>query len=83
LPKKARDGLSLAEGDALLLAVGKASLEIVPAEIVTRDQLWLLARSVRDRIDAAEEDLRAGRAVVVATASALSRAMWDAAGDSV
>ncbi len=53
LPKAARDRLSLEEGDQVLVVVGRRTLEVVPVEFVTRDQLWSLTGSVRDHIEAA------------------------------
>ena len=80
LPKAARDRLSLEEGDQVLVVVGRRTLEVVPVELVTRDQLWSMTGSVRDHIEAAENDLSAGRSAVVDDPRALSTALQELSG---
>lgn len=65
LPKAARDRLSLSEGDQLLFVVGRETLEVIPVELVSRRHLWTLSGDIRGSLEAAEDDLAAGRAVEV------------------
>ena len=80
LPKAARDRLSLEEGDQVLVIVGQRTLEVVPIEFVTRDQLWSMTGSVRDHIEAAENDVSAERSAVVNDPRALSAALQELSG---
>ena len=75
LPKRVRDRLSLAEGDRVFFQVWRGTLELIPVELVTREELWSLTGAVRDRIEAAEADLSAGRSVIVETSHALASSM--------
>jgi len=65
LPKAARQRLSLAEGDRLIVVVGRNSIELVPADLISREDLWTLSEAIRTRIDRAEEDLSSGRTAVL------------------
>lgn len=62
LPRELRDALGLSENT--LLRVERAdngTFELVPVELVPRDQMWFHSSEVQGRIAAAEEDFRAGR----------------------
>lgn len=65
LPKAVRERLSLVEGDRLIVVVGRNSIELVPADLISREHLWILTETIRSRIEAAEEDLSCGRAEVL------------------
>jgi len=75
LPKAARDRLSLNEGDRVLFVVWRGTLDLIPATVVGRDELWSLTGSVRDRIETAEDDLSAGHSAIVENPSALASSM--------
>ncbi len=61
IPKPARQHLSLAEGDRVLVVAGRKTLELIPVELVARDRLWSLTETVRSRIESAEDDVSTGR----------------------
>lgn len=65
LPKAVRERLSLVEGDRLIVVVRRNSIELVPADLISREHLWVLTETIRSRIEAAEEDLSCGRADVL------------------
>ena len=65
LPKAVRQRLSLVEGDRLIVVVGRNSIELVLADLISREHLWVLAGTIRSRLEAAEEDLSCGRAEVL------------------
>lgn len=75
LPKAARDHLSLSEGDPVLLVVGSHSLHLVPADLVSRDELWSLTAPIRRRIESAEDDVDSGRSVCAADPRSLRKAV--------
>lgn len=61
-PRELRDALGLSENT--LLRVERAdngTFELVPVELVPRDQMWFHSPEVQGRIAAGEEDFRAGR----------------------
>lgn len=60
-----RRRLSLAEGDRLIVVVGRKSIELLPVSLVSREHLWTLSEVIRSRIDTAEEDLESGRTAVL------------------
>lgn len=47
LPEDVRRSLGLADGDTLLLLATERGIEMVPASVVPRDQLWTCVRRVR------------------------------------
>lgn len=61
LPKAARHALSLSEGDRIVVVVGRNTIELIPADLVAREELWTLTGSIRSRIEAAEDDVSSGR----------------------
>ncbi|MDQ2741456.1 MAG: AbrB/MazE/SpoVT family DNA-binding domain-containing protein [Chloroflexota bacterium] len=62
LPKELRDALGLSENTLLRVErMDNGSFELVPVELVPRDQIWFRSPDVQGRIEAAEEDFRAGR----------------------
>jgi bifunctional DNA-binding transcriptional regulator/antitoxin component of YhaV-PrlF toxin-antitoxin module len=62
LPREMRDALGLSS-DTLLRVdrTDSGTFELVPVELVPRDQMWFHAPETQSRIAAAEEDFRAGR----------------------
>jgi AbrB family looped-hinge helix DNA binding protein len=75
LPKAAREHLSLSEGDQVLLVMGRHSLELVPADLVSRDELWSLTGPIRSRIESAEDDVQAGRTDTLTDPGSLRKAV--------
>jgi AbrB family looped-hinge helix DNA binding protein len=75
LPKAARDHLSLSEGDPVLVVVGSHWLQLVPADLISRDELWSLTGPIRRRIESAEDDVDSGRAASAADPRTLRRAV--------
>ncbi len=71
LPKAVRERLSLVEGDRLIVVVGRNSIELVPADLISREHLWVLTEAIRSRIEAAEEDLSRGRTDVLEKAASI------------
>ena len=61
IPLPARQHLSLAEGDRVLVVASRKTLELVPVALVARDRLWSLTDAVRTRIESAEDDVSSGR----------------------
>ncbi len=62
LPREMRDALGLSSGT--LLRVDRSdsgTFELVPVEMVPRDQMWFHSPEIQSRIAAAEEDFREGR----------------------
>lgn len=55
-------GLDSEEGNLVILEkTERGTYELVPATLVPKDQFWFHHPEMRQRIDAAEADLRAGR----------------------
>jgi len=75
LPKAVREGLSLDEGDQLLVVQGRSTLELVPLELVPQGDMWTLTAGARRRFDAAEDDHSAGRSSVVDDPRSLRHAL--------
>lgn len=71
IPKPARQYLSLAEGDRVLVVAGRKTLELIPVELVARDRLWSLTDTVRSRIESAEDDVSSGRFVSLSNPNSL------------
>ncbi|MGH7665334.1 MAG: AbrB/MazE/SpoVT family DNA-binding domain-containing protein [Gemmatimonadaceae bacterium] len=70
IPDDIRQRLGLEEGDVVRMVVTEHNtLEIVPAEIVPRDQLWFSHPAVRERVAKALADIEAGRTTRVVTPS--------------
>jgi AbrB family looped-hinge helix DNA binding protein len=81
VPKAARDGLSLSEGDRLLFVVGRGKLEVIPLALVTRRQLWTLTGSIRGGLEEAEDDVACGRIEEVTNPRKLKGALRRLAAD--
>jgi bifunctional DNA-binding transcriptional regulator/antitoxin component of YhaV-PrlF toxin-antitoxin module len=63
-PEEVRRELGLDSDDGNLVILEKTergTYELVPATLVPKDQLWFHHPEMRQRIDAAEADLHAGR----------------------
>ena len=75
LPKPARRHLSLTEGDRVLIVLDQNMLELIPVKFATRDGLWSMARSVRSRIESAEDDVQSGRVVSLTSPRSLGGAV--------
>ena len=71
LPKAARQALSLSEGDRIVVVVGRNSIELIPADLIAREDLWTLTGSIRSRIEAAEDDVSSGRMAEIENARSL------------
>jgi len=65
VPAPARKYLELAEGDQVMVVVRQTSLELIPVSLAAPDRLWTLNRTVRNRIEDAEDDFVAGRVVEI------------------
>lgn len=64
LPEEVRRDLGIqgAEGALLILEkTARGTYELVPAALVPRDQLWVHHPEMKERIEEAEGDFRAGR----------------------
>ncbi len=62
LPEDIRAALGVEAGDLLLLErTERGTFELVPAELIPRDQLWFHHPEMQARIAQAESDLAAGR----------------------
>lgn len=71
IPDAMRERLGLREGDVVRMVVTEHNtLEIIPAEVVPRDQLWFSHPSMQERVAAALADIEAGRTTVVSSAEA-------------
>ncbi len=68
IPESLRRILGLATGDTVLLEVSGASIQVIPAALVPKDQLWFYTQEVQRRIAEAEADISAGRVTHVASA---------------
>lgn len=75
LPRSARQHLSLAEGDRILIVLDQNTLELIPVKFAARDSLWSMARSVRSRIESAEGDVQSGRVARLTSPRSLGRAV--------
>lgn len=61
-PRELRGALGLSENTLLLVErTDNGAFELVPVELVPRDQIWFHTPEVQERLAAAEEDFRAGR----------------------
>jgi bifunctional DNA-binding transcriptional regulator/antitoxin component of YhaV-PrlF toxin-antitoxin module len=68
LPEEVRAELGVAAGDLILLEkTSRGTFELVPAELVPRDQLWFYHPEMQARIGRAEKNLREGRYVTTRT----------------
>ena len=62
LPEEVRTELGLKAGDFVILErTNRGTFELVPADLVPRDQLWFYHPEMQARIREAENDLREGR----------------------
>ncbi len=65
LPEEVRTSLGLHPGDFVLLErTERGTYELVPAELVPRDQLWFHPPGMQRRIRKAEADIAEGRTTV-------------------
>jgi hypothetical protein len=63
----------LCVGSQVLLVGDDERLELVPAAVVPRHQLWLFSIPIRDRILEAEKDVSSGRIRSLGSADSLAR----------
>ena len=71
LPDHVREALGVGAGDFVLLELTeRGSFELVPAELVPRDQLWFHHRDMQRRVAEAEADLATGRSTRTETPEA-------------
>lgn len=64
LPEDVRRNLGIEGGEGALVILertARGTYELVPAALVPRDQLWAHHPEMRERIQEAESDFRAGR----------------------
>ncbi len=62
LPEEVREKLGVGPGDFLLLErTERGGYELVPAELVAKEDMWHFHREFRERLQRAEEEIRAGR----------------------
>jgi AbrB family looped-hinge helix DNA binding protein len=62
LPEEIRAALGVDAGDLLLLErTARGTFELIPAELIPRDQLWFHHPEMQARVAQAEGDLSAGR----------------------
>ncbi len=79
LPEEVRASLGLRAGDFVLLEkTERGTYELVPAELVRRDQLWFHHPQMQRRIRKAEADLAEGRTKLTRTL-AEAQALLDSA----
>jgi len=71
LPRAARQTLSLSEGDRVVVVIGRNSIELIPADLISREELWSLTGAIRSRIEAAEDDVSSGRTAAIENARSL------------
>ena len=72
LSEDVRRHLGVAEGDVLLIELNdNGTVEIVPAALVPRDQVWFAHPEAQERIAEAHADIAAGRTKRVNTAAEL------------
>jgi len=57
LPSEIRRELDIRPGDLLLFVLKNGAVELIPADLVTRDQVWFLSKSVQKRVEEAESDM--------------------------
>lgn len=73
LSDEIRKQLGIAEGDVLIPELtDHGTLELIPAALIPRDQVWFAHPEMQRRMAEAHEDVAAGRTLPVATPSALS-----------
>ncbi len=66
LPEEVRRELGLKEGESSLVLIDRTehgTFELLPAEVVPRDQLWFYHPDVYERVAGAEADFMEGRMV--------------------
>jgi bifunctional DNA-binding transcriptional regulator/antitoxin component of YhaV-PrlF toxin-antitoxin module len=63
LPEAVRRDLGIGDEGAFVILekTARGTYELVPAALVPRDQLWVHHPEMRERIEEAESDFRAGR----------------------
>lgn len=73
IPKAIREGLGLAAGHRVVFQVTATGVEIVPVELVPRDQAWFHSPAMQENVAAAEGDIRRGRVTVTDSEGAAQR----------
>ena len=69
LPEEVRENLGVGPGDFLLLdRTERGTYELVPAQLVPKEDLWHLNTEIRERLRQAEGEIKAGRSASAATA---------------
>jgi len=71
LPKKIRDALHIAPGDAVDVEVRDGEVVLRPVKVIPKSQAYFWTDKVQKRIKKSEEDLKAGRYKIVKTADEL------------
>ncbi len=61
LPSEIRRDLDISPGDLLLFVPKNGAVELIPADLVTRDQIWFLSKKVQKRVEEAEADIALGK----------------------
>lgn len=62
LPEDVRKHLGVSEGDVVLIELtANGTVELVPAALIPREQLWFAHAEVQQRVAAAHQDIAAGR----------------------
>ena len=77
LPSEIRRDLDIRPGDLLLLVPRNGAVELIPADLVTRTQIWFLAKSVQKRVEEAEADVACGQVRRLTGTRALTRIASD------
>lgn len=72
LPENVRKHLGVDEGDVVLIELTEnGTVELVPAALVPRDQIWFAHAEVQARIAAAHQNIDAGRTTKITKRAAL------------
>lgn len=62
LPEEVREALGVGPGDFLLLErTERGTYEVIPAQLVPKEDLWHFHPEFRERLRLGEEDIKAGR----------------------
>ncbi len=73
LPENVRKHLGVDEGDVVLIEItANGTVELVPAALIPRDQIWFAHRGVQARVASAHEDMAAGRTTRVSNRAQLN-----------
>ena len=73
LPREIRRDLEIRPGDLLLFVPKNGTVELIPADLVTRDQIGFLSKSVQKRVEEAETDMTSSKVRRIKGTRSLSR----------